>query len=81
MSTPYPDGGDSNAWFGKNSGGGGGNSSATTFIWIVVGLLIAIVVLGIAYYYLRGKGKCRFLCFNCKIECGSSHHGHSQSKC
>ncbi|GMI76221.1 hypothetical protein HRI_001291400 [Hibiscus trionum] len=80
MSTPYPDadGSDPNAWFAKNSGGGGGGTSSTTVIWIVAGILMAILVLGIAYYIMK-KGKSFGLCFSCKVEFGSAHH--CQSKC
>ncbi|KAK8541636.1 hypothetical protein V6N12_014263 [Hibiscus sabdariffa] len=74
MSTPYPDDSDPNAWFAKNSGG----TSSTTVIWIVAGILIAILVLGIAYYMAK-KGKSFRLCFGCKIEFGSTHN--CESKC
>ncbi|KAK8532398.1 hypothetical protein V6N12_053841 [Hibiscus sabdariffa] len=81
MSTLYPDDSDPNAWFAKNSGGGGGGGGGTssmTVIWIVVGILIAILVLGIAYYMAK-KGKSFSLCFGCKIEFGSTHN--CESKC
>ncbi|OMP10429.1 hypothetical protein COLO4_04516 [Corchorus olitorius] len=78
MSSQYQDGSDPNGWFvGKNGGGGGGVS--TTVIWIIAGILIAILVLGVAYYMAK-KGKSCGLCFSCKIEIG--HSGHQcQSKC
>ncbi|XWS47260.1 hypothetical protein CRYUN_Cryun14cG0137200 [Craigia yunnanensis] len=78
MSSQYPDGGDPNGWFGNNSGGGGGGGggvSSTTIVWIVAGILIAILVLGVAYYMAK-KGKSFGLCFSCKIECQQC-----QSKC
>ncbi|XVE72624.1 hypothetical protein DITRI_Ditri11bG0053100 [Diplodiscus trichospermus] len=79
MPSQYPDGNDPNAWFGDNNGGGDdGGVSSTTVIWIVAGILIAILVLGVAYYVAK-KGKSFGLCCSCKIEFGRSHQ--CQSKC
>ncbi|XVF21225.1 hypothetical protein REPUB_Repub12eG0072300 [Reevesia pubescens] len=78
MPNQYPDGGDPNGWFSDGGGGGGSGVSSTTIIWIVAGILIAILVLGVAYYIAK-KGKSFGLCCSCKIEFGHRHQ--CQSKC
>ncbi|KAB2073644.1 hypothetical protein CXB51_016543 [Gossypium anomalum] len=77
MSSQYPDNGYPNGWSTHNSDYGGGSSS-TTGVWIAAGVLIAILVLLVIYYFAR-KGK--LWCFSCKIEFGSGHTHHGSSKC